>query len=544
MKKKFSAGTLVVLVLVALFLGFQSRELSSADNMYEQIKKFQDVLSFTEKYYVEEVSVKNLVDGAIYGMIDSLDPHSMYFRPTQFARVTEEMRGNYQGVGLSIRELNDSIIVLEPMGGGPAARLGIMANDRIVKINDSASVSIRVEEASKRLRGPKGTRVKVGIIRPGVKELLTYDIVRDIIDIKSVDVATMINDEVGYISVNKFALTTDDEMKRTLAGLKDRGMKKLILDLRNNPGGVMEQAVRMADLFLDGGTKDKPKNIVYTKARRPEIEERYVATTGQEYEKIPLVILLNNASASASEIVAGAIQDWDRGLIVGETSFGKGLVQRQLDFPDGSGIRLTIARYYTPSGRLIQRMYEGKDKSAYQREAFERNEQEGDNLEHKKDLKETADTTRPMFKTNKGRIVYGGGGVTPDFVIKPMNLTKTTEDLFRRDLFYQFVTAYLDGAGQGIRQNWSSDLKKYLTSFTVDEKILAEFRAFIKKKEITINESEFEKDIAYIKTRIKGHIAHSFWANDGWYPVMLQVDTQFQKALSLLPEAAKFANLK
>jgi carboxyl-terminal processing protease len=541
MKKKFSGWMLIAMMLIGMIVGFQGRNLISADNIYEQLKKFQDILVLTDKYYVDPVETRKLTEGAINGLLEKLDPHSVYFPPRAFERASEEIQGNYQGVGLSIRSLNDTILVVEPMGGGPSAKLGILSNDRIVRINDSSAVGLTADQASQRLRGPKGTKVRVGIIRPSVKEILTYEITRADISVTSIDVAMMVNPDVGYIAVNKFAQITNDEMVKNLRDLRSQGMKKLILDLRGNPGGVMEEAVKMADLFLDGGTKEKPRQIVYTKGRSAEMEEKYVATTGQEYEKLPVIVLLNNASASASEIVAGALQDWDRGLIVGETSFGKGLVQRQWPLGDGSAFRLTIARYYTPSGRLIQRAYEGKDKSEYQREAFERNEQEGDNLQHKQDIALKSDSSRPMFRTNSGRVVYGGGGITPDYIVKSPAATGSFAALQRRDMFFQFATSYLDGQSANLRATYGQDVQKYVKTFQATDKLIQDFRDFVKAKGVTVEEKDLEKDQPFVRARLKAEIGRSLWGNAGWYSVLLEVDPQFQKALTLLPEAVKFA---
>jgi carboxyl-terminal processing protease len=543
MNRKFSGWMIAAVLLVGMLVGFQGRNLISADNIYEQFKKFQDILVLTDKYYVDPVDTRKLTEGAINGMLAQLDPHSVYFPPKAFEKASEEMQGNYQGVGLSIRALNDTIFVVEPMGGGPSAKLGILSNDRIVRINDSTAVGLTADQASQRLRGPKGTKVKVTIARPGVGESMVYEITRAEISLNSIDVSMMINDEVGYIAVNKFAMTTGNEMNNAMRDLRNKGMKRLILDLRYNPGGVMEEAVKMADLFLDGGSKSKPRQIVYTKGRAAELEESFTATTGQEYEKLPLIVLINHASASASEIVAGAIQDWDRGLIVGETSFGKGLVQRQWAFGDGSAFRLTIARYYTPTGRLIQRSYTGKDKTEYEREAFERVEQEGDNLEHKKDAIAKADSGRPVFHTNSGRVVYGGGGISPDYIVKPPAATETLQNLQRRDMFYQFITTYLDSRGQAMRAAYGEDVDRFVKTFAVTDEMLQDFRTFIATKGVKAEEKDLQKDLLFVKARLKAEIARSFWGNNGSYRVMLEVDPQFQKAMTLLPEAVKFAKL-
>lgn len=292
---------------------------------------------------------------------------------------------------------------------------------------------------------------------PSVKEILDFVIIRDEIALTSIDAAFMMAGEIGYVRVNKFNETTNTEMENALQKLRSEGMHKLILDLRWNPGGYLEEAVRMADQFLDGGPTDKPHRIVYTKARKPEFEDSYFAKTGNPYEKLPLIVLINNGSASASEIVAGAIQDWDRGLIVGETSFGKGLVQKQWPLRDGSAFRLTIARYYTPSGRLIQRSYQGKDKDEYAMEAFQREEQEGDNVEHKHDVK--PDTSIPIFKTFGGRSVLGGGGITPDYIVKSEKVTGLVQTIWRRNLFYDFIKNYMEGRGFSLRKNTTRVLK-------------------------------------------------------------------------------------
>ena len=543
MKRKISvwAATLIAIMAVAFSLGIQ--RVISGDSMYEELNKYRDVLALTQKYYVDEMEPAKLNEAAINGLLTQLDPHSIYMPAKAASQEAERFQGSYQGIGCEIAAINDTITVVEPMGGGPAVRIGILSNDRIVTINDTSAIGYTTEQATSRLRGKKGTNVKISVKRPEVKELLVYDITRDDIALTTIDVALMLENETGYISVNRFAATTGTELTAALTKLKGQGMKRLVLDLRGNPGGYLNEAVNMADQFIDGGTADKPKTIVYTKARVHDLEESYAATSGQEYEKLPLVVLVNNGSASASEIVSGAIQDWDRGLIVGETTFGKGLVQRQWNFNDGSAMRLTIARYYTPSGRLIQRSYKDKSHEAYEEEAFGRDETEGDNLEHGRDSSAKNDSTRQKFHTKGGRLVYGGGGITPDYFVKSADITDLTKNLLRRDLFFPYMTSYFDEEGKKLRETYKDDMKSFNASYRISDDVLKGFRAFIEKKDIKVDDKQFDKDLTYIKARLKAYIARSLWGNDGWYTVMLDVDPQLQKGISLFPEAQKIAGL-
>jgi carboxyl-terminal processing protease len=563
MKKRFSLITAAALVVVSVFAGMEIDKLVSADNIYEQIKKFGDVLSAAEKSYVDGVDTGKLTDAAIVGMLNTLDPHSIYIPPKQYEKVMEEFKGKFEGVGISFRVLNDTITVIEPVAGGPSARMGVLSNDRIVKINDTSSIKWTDQQVMHTLRGPKGTRVKISVVRPSVKDILEFVIIRDEIALTSVDAALMITKDVGYIRVNQFKETTHTEIEKALQKLKTEGMHKLILDLRDNGGGYLEEAVRLADQFLDGGPADNPHRIVYTKSRKPEFEESYSARSGDAYEKIPLIVLINNASASASEIVAGALQDWDRGLIVGETSFGKGLVQRQWPLRDGSAFRLTVARYYTPSGRLIQRSYQGKDKDEYQLEAFQRDEQEGDNLEHKNDVKSAQsiqrdgqegdslehkhtalpDTTIPIFRTGDGRIVLGSGGITPDYVVKSEKITGLVLTVYRNNLFYDFTKNYMEGPGFALRAKYSKNYEEYKSKYTISDELMADFKKFIESRKIKIDEKEYAKDVEFLKARLKAQIAQMVFGLEGYIGVMVGVDNQIQKALTLFPEAEKVAKL-
>jgi len=532
MKRRFSTLTVAVFSVLALILGMQLNNLISGDTIYDQLNKFKDVLSYTEKYYVDNVDTPKLVETAITGMLGSLDPHSVYIPASELSRVEEDFQGSFEGIGVEYDVINDTLLVVSPVPGGPSEALGILAGDKIVKINDSSSVGIKREDVPKKLRGPKGTHVRVSIFRTGDKNLLDFDITRDKIPLYSVDVSYMIDSKTGYISVNRFSQTTSDEFAKALTKLRSQGMKQLIIDLRNNPGGYLDQAFKMVNELLPGG-----KKIVYTKGRRPEFSEEYSSDGTGKSTDLPLVVLVNAGSASASEIVSGAIQDWDRGLIVGETTFGKGLVQRQYDLPDKSAFRLTIARYYTPSGRLIQRPY-GKDISDYTKAPFVRNEQEGENVEHR----EEQDSTRPVFKTAAGRTVYGGGGITPDYIVKAEIADTLYREFLAKGVFREFALEYIDKEGVRLRQQF--DLKKFKADFQVDQQLLADFKALGTKKGITMREAQFAKEKDVIATRVRAEIARAIWGNEGAWTLLESEDTQLQKAITLFPEAAKIAKLE
>jgi carboxyl-terminal processing protease len=346
----------------------------------------------------------------------------------------------------------------------------------------------------------------------------------------------MINENTGYVSVSRFSETTYDELVEALEDLNKNKMNQLVVDLRGNPGGYLNQAVQISDLFISGKRK-----IVYTEGRRKEFDEVYYASESSKFEDIPLIILINRGSASASEIVSGAVQDWDRGLIVGETSFGKGLVQRQFDLPDNSALRLTISQYFTPSGRLIQRDYKNKkNKEEYYSEMTEDEETEGNNINHTAEQ----DSVRPEYKTEKGRIVYGGGGITPDYIVKSELVTPYTQNLLRSNVFYTFILSYLDKNTESIKNKYKDDLIFFKKDFKISDEMLKNFIEYAKTKEVTFNEEEYDKDKEYIVSRLKAQIARNYWKNEGWYSILLSQDDQLNKALTLFNEAKDLAKLK
>ena len=534
--KIFKIPVLLIILTVGIVLGIQIEKIFSDDSLNDGVRKLNDVLSFTQKYYIEEVDTPKLVEAAIKGITGELDPHSFYISAKDFTAVEESFRGDFEGIGIEFQIVDDTLTVVSPITGGPSEALGILPGDRIVKIDGEDCIGITNDQVRDKLRGKAGSKVKVSVRRTGVEDLIEYEITRDKIPLYSIDASLMLEDKTGYVSVSRFAETTLSELNKSLNDLKQQGMTKLILDLRGNPGGYLSQAVEMADLFIDG-----EKKIVYTEGRREDANEEYFASKTTPFEKIPLIVLINHGSASASEIVSGAIQDWDRGLIIGETSFGKGLVQRQFTLPDNSAIRLTISKYFTPSGRSIQRDY--KDKKKY--EEYYANMQdtslsEGNNIEHIAEQ----DTSKPLYKTNKGRTVYGGGGITPDYILKTESITDYTSNLLRKNVFYQYILNYVEKNGKELSSTYGTDLARFAKDFKFSDDELNKFNSFASSKEVVFNEEQYRTDKDYISTRLKAQLARNFWKNEGWYSVMLTTDNQIEKAMSLFEEAKQIADLK
>ncbi len=531
------AGALGLLV-VGVAIGLWVRPLVSGDNVYEQIRKFSDALNYIYRNYVEDVDSQRLVEAAIKGMLDSLDPHSVYIPVSEMQRVEEDFRGSFEGIGIEFDVINDTITVIAPIAGGPAEALGIQAGDKIVTIDGQNAVGLSRSEVPRKLRGPKGTTVRVGIRRPGVKDVLEFTITRDRIPIYSVDAAFVIEGtDIGYIRINRFSATTYRECYDALQRLRAEGMRKLLLDLRGNPGGFMDQAIRIADEFIPGGYR-----IVYTRGRVPEFNEDFYSRSGQEFERTPLIVLVDRASASASEIVSGAIQDLDRGLIVGETTFGKGSVQRQFELPDGSGLRVTVSFYHTPSGRVIQRPYKGKSRQEYIWSDEGVVEQEGENITHRE--RERADSSRPVFYTVGGRPVLGGGGITPDYIVRSDTTTRLSVELRRNGLFWKVAEEYLSRHRAELEQRYGENYWAFVREFRLPASVLERLRQMARERNITWDEELFRRDANYIEHVIKAQIGRALWGNNAFAAVMLQVDRQAQRALELFPEAIRIARLQ
>ncbi|MCS7073927.1 MAG: S41 family peptidase, partial [Bacteroidia bacterium] len=521
----FLAGGLIV---IGMLVGYQFKENHKPKNTPPNFDKFEEVVNFVNKNYMEEVNNEKLIDDAIQGLLEGLDPHSFYIPAVEMKEVDEQMSGSFEGIGVEFNILEDTIFVVAPISGGPSEKLGILSGDRIVKINDEnvAGIGITNNDVMKRLKGPKGTTVKVSIKRAGVSKLIDFTIERDKIPVYSVDYSYMVDAKTGYIKISRFAETTFREFREHLTKLKSAGMENLLLDLRGNPGGYMQMAQLIADEFLSEG-----KLVVYTKGRTPESHSRYEATSAVgDFEKGALVIMIDQGSASASEIVTGAVQDWDRGLVVGTRSFGKGIVQTQKKLADGSAIRLAISKYYIPSGRCIQKPY-NKSAKEYSREVYERYESGELYDESKIKLPDSL-----KFKTKSGREVYGGGGVVPD-VFVPRDTTGASEyltNLYVNNVFRQFAVRYSEKTNL---KNIYPDGKTFSDKFVVTDAILKEFKAFAAEKSVPLVEKDFKTSQKIIELQIKAFIGRTVFNNDGFYPTLHKADNTFQKAYNLIPAA-------
>ena len=518
-------------LLVGVYSGYKLSPIIDSDSIYSESDKINEVFDYAKDFYYKEIDSDKLVEHAITGMLEELDPHSIYIPAEDQIGISEEFKGNFDGIGIEYQIITDSITVVSAISGGPSESVGIMPGDRIIEIDGKNSVGFKNKEVVTNLRGEKGSVVDLKIFRPFVNKQLNFSIIRDQIPLHTVEAALMISDSIAYISLSKFVETSANEIKSALSQLQNLGMKKLILDLRNNPGGYMDQAVQIADLFLD----DK-KMIVYTKGRVSDLTDEKKAEAYYPYEILPLALLVNKGSASASEIVSGAIQDWDRGIIVGETTFGKGLVQKPFILPDNSAVRITIAKYYTPSGREIQRDYENE--ADYFGVVYSRDEQEGNNVNHEQEN----DSSDQTYQTAGGRSIKANGGITPDFIVKNNELTYYSIILRSKDLFYKFIRKYLDQKSDKIILTYKGDLSIFKANFRISENDLKSFIKFAAENDVEFVKDEFDKDKEFIKLRLKAHIARNFWRSDGWYSVLLGSDNQFVKAKELLEENFRLLN--
>ena len=503
---------ILVLAISALLGGWFGHTVrataAGTSDLQDSVKSFTRVLSIVERNYADPVDVdKAIYDGAIPGMLRILDPHSNFFDPRQYALFREEQQGKYYGVGMTVQGRDNQTIVLAPFVGSPAYKAGIRPGDIILKVDGKTCTGLTTTEVADMLKGAKGTTVHISLGREGWDKPIEVTVVRDEIPRPGVEYFTMVKPGVGYVRVSTFNETTDSDLADALKQLDVSKLDGLIIDLRNNGGGLLNQAVGMSDMFLD------KNEIVVSHRGRASTERRYYALRGNQGIEVPLVVLINGQSASASEIVAGSIQDHDRGLIVGETSFGKGLVQTQYPLSEDTALLLTTARYYTPSGRLIQRDY--KNISLY-------------------DYHYNPKPPRaPEVKlTDSGRQVFGQGGITPDDAVPAPKLDDFEQTLLRRGVFYPFP----QGVGDFVR--FYLGTKPEITKeFVADDAVLTEFRKYLDQQHIKFTEPDIQENLAWIKWKIKREVFTTvFGLNDG-YKVELQEDPQLQKAEELIPQA-------
>ncbi len=521
-------GTLVLfLAVLFIFTPLGKVILASGSNLYLKLNVLNDIIRIVNDNYVEVPDWDKVMEGAFTGLMGNLDPHSVYIQEDKLSDIQEKFTGKFEGIGIEFDILGGYITVISPIANSPAEKAGLDVLDKIVKIDGESAYKITREEVFKKLRGPKGSKVDVVIRRQDVDDF-EVTIIRDEIPIYSVSASFMIDDSTGYIYLNRFSQTTTKEIEEALCKLKDAGMKQLIFDLRNNSGGYLDQAVRVADKFIAGKQK-----IVYTKGRIRNANEEFYSGKDESHPQFPLVILINRGSASASEIVAGAVQDLDRGVIVGETSFGKGLVQRQYDLRDGSAIRVTVAKYYTPSGRLIQRPYDDNIANYYESFAQENR----DSL-----LSAESEETRPQYQTVSGRVVYGGGGITPDHYVEykryKHDLSKDTMKLLRHPsrVLFEFAAEY-----SVKHKRWAGKKDKFMEKFQISDKTFNVFKERVEDKEIDIDLSNLDNDSGYLKMLLKAEVAKDFWGYDEYYKVIRLHDNQVLEAMKYFNESRLLA---
>lgn len=496
--------------------------------------KFNTLMQLINYYYVEDVDQPKLTEEAIVAVLKELDPHSVYIPKNEVEKTNEPLVGNFDGVGIQFQIYKDTILVISPIPGGPSDKLGILAGDKILKINNEDAFGKKVTNqfVLDHLRGPRGTKVDVAIYRKGRKELIDYTIVRDKIPLNSIDASYMVNDNTGYIKLSRFAATSADEFITAANSLKKQGMKNLVFDLRGNSGGYLNVAFDLADQFLPSG-----KLVVYTQGARSPKQD-FIATSKGTFETGKLVVLIDEGSASASEIVSGAVQDWDRGLIIGRRSFGKGLVQRPYMLPDSSMVRITTARYYTPSGRCIQKSY-ADGEEAYGDDLYKRLKH--GELYHADSIK-FPDSLR--YFTHNKRVVYGGGGVMPDYFI-PLDTTfasKYYTDIFRKGLLNEFTVQYIESRRKDLLKIYP-DIKAFKKGFTDDQKLLDEFVAFAETKDVKRDDKDLEASGLQIKTILKGLIARNLFNMNAYFEIISSTDDDLIKATEVIKNDALFQKL-
>jgi carboxyl-terminal processing protease len=509
---------------------FGSRALARQDEVGQQYRVFTAAIDAIEKEYVDDVPSDRLIYSAIDGMLHTLDPHSSFFDPKSYAQMRERQEGRYYGLGITIQAIDGDITVMSIFEGSPAYKKGLRRGDILSKVGDLDMKGWTTDQAVKKLKGPKGTLVNISIKRRGYDGLINMDVVRDEVNITTVQAAFMIDKETGYVKLDQFTETSDRELGDALQKLNASGMKKLVFDLRENPGGALDQAIRISNRFLPRGDL-----IVYTRGRVANANQNYVATESSDYTHLPIVTLVNRNSASASEIVSGALQDHDRALIVGETTFGKALVQSVYPISEQAGVAVTTGRYYTPSGRLIQRPWDGTFDEYL---TYTLRDQTSAERQHKAaDLK----------LTDAGRKVYSGGGIDPDkFIVgagmEGFNPTRFGRLLFARQEFANFADQFR-AEGDTRFSDANKNKKPIARGFVVDDKMLADFKSTVTARKVKIDEESFAKDDTFIRAMIHFEIDRALFTMEEARRNLITKDPQAQFAVAQFPEAEHLIEL-
>lgn len=499
-----------------------STSIVKSDSNSDDVRKFQEVLGLIKSEYVDTTQTNALVDDAIQHMLDKLDPHSSYIPVSQRIEANEDLQGNFEGIGIEFNIFHDTLVVVSALSGGPSEAVGLRPGDKIVKVGEKtiANVGLTNPQVMKLLKGPKGTEAKIEVLRKNVKDPLKFTIIRDRIPQHSIDVAYMVDRETGYIKINRFSQTTYEEFRKSLDDLKKEGMKKLVLDLQGNPGGYMNQAIDLADEFLAKGEK-----IVFTKAKDSKYNSEALSTEKGDFEKGDLIVLVNEGSASASEILAGALQDNDRALVVGRRSFGKGLVQSPFDLSDGSELRLTISRYYTPSGRSIQKPY--GDLEDYSKDMLKRYKHGeffiADSIKFNDSLK---------YLTLNGRQVYGGGGIMPDYFV-PLDTTQNSNylnELYISNSIQEYTFNYADQKKDELTK---MGYDKFYSSFAVTDEMLNKLVKVGEQNHVKADYKDMARHKKDFQINVKSQIARRIWGNQGFYPIFNENNEILQQAIKL-----------
>ncbi len=501
---------------------------TKANDPMSAASKFRDIIHIISSDYVDTVNTDELTDEAISKMLEKLDPHSVYIPPKDIDMAKSQLKSDFEGIGIEFQILKDTLMVSGVIPTGPSEQVGLMAGDKILKVDDKniANVKLTNEDVFKYLRGKKGTKVKIGIKRRNESKLLDFTITRDKIPTFSVEAAIMVDDKTGYIKVNRFAEKTYDEFKKGLTELKTKGVKRMILDLRGNPGGYMDHAIRMSDEFLSGD-----KMVVFTKGKQARYNQEHRCMFPGDFEKGPVIVLVDEGSASASEIVSGALQDNDRALIVGRRSFGKGLVQMPIALGDNSEIRLTISRYYTPSGRSIQKPYTKGDGDAYEMDLANRYKKgeffSSDSIKFDKKL---------QYFTLKNRKVYGGGGIMPDiFVPRDTSMFSSyLGELFNRGCIRDYTFEYIVTNKKTLE---NMPFASFKSDFKITDDMLKDLVKLGEKEKIKFVEKDFNKSKEYLRNVLKSMIARGIWQMQGYYQIALEKDEVFLQAMKLFGKA-------